>query len=434
MPRIRLTTRGIDAIKPPKAGRVEYWDTMITGLGLRVSETRRKSWVVMYRNQGRLRRMTLGTYPAKSLSAAREEAGDILGQASKGKDPATEKTAERKAGTFNELADLYIEKYAKGEKFAKWEANGEKGASPAPNKRSWKKDETIIDKNLRPNWGTRKAKAITRADVNRLLHAIVERGAPVQANRVLEIVRKMYSWGIGTDRVAVEVNPCHEVPTPTAERPRARVLDAPEVKSFWPMDGDDAKISDGSRIALRLILATAQRPGEVTGLPWLELDDDWETSATPFWTIPGTRTKNRQAHRVPFSSFAVELLKDAKKLAGESRWAFPSPHKDQPIYEGSLSHALIKSGHFGLDHFVPHDLRRTASTHMTGPHCKVPRFILERVLNHTDQTVTGRHYDLYEYDDEKRDALNAWAARLAQVVGGKEQGAEVVSLKGRPHA
>ena len=75
MPRIRLTTRGIDAIKPPKAGRVEYWDTVITGPGLRVSETRRKSWVVMYRNQGRLRRMTLGNYQAKSLSAAREEAG-----------------------------------------------------------------------------------------------------------------------------------------------------------------------------------------------------------------------------------------------------------------------------------------------------------------------------------------------------------------------
>ena len=120
MPTVRLTTRGVNAIKKPKTGRVEYWDTVITGLGLRVSETGRKSWVVMYRNQGRLRRMTLGTYPKKSLATARNEAGDILGRASGGKDPAAEKNAERKAGTFSELADLYLEKYAKGESYSKW--------------------------------------------------------------------------------------------------------------------------------------------------------------------------------------------------------------------------------------------------------------------------------------------------------------------------
>ena len=196
------------------------------------------------------------------------------------------------------------------------------------------------------------------------------------------------------------------------------------------MAGEDAKISDGSRIAIRLILATAQRPGEVTGISWPELESDWETAPEPFWTLPETRAKNRRTHRIPLSPLAVALLRDAKKLAGESRWAFPSPYKDQPIYEGSLSHALIKSGHFGLEHFVPHDLRRTASTHMTGPHCKVSRFILERVLNRADQSVTGRHYDFYEYDDEKRHAMNSWAARLAQVIEGKEPDSKVVPIHG----
>ena len=67
---------------------------------------------------------------------------------------------------------------------------------------------------------------------------------------------------------------------------------------------------------------------------------------------------------------------------------------------------------------------------MTGPHCKVSRFILERVLNHADQSVTGRHYDFYEYDDEKRHALNSWAARLAQVIEGKEPDSKVVPIHG----
>ena len=431
MPKKNLNARGVAAIKPPAGGQVDYWDTGLSGFVLRASAGGKMAWGVIYRNaEGRRRRVTLGSYPAMKVADARQKAKDELGRISKGVDPAAEKKTERKAGTFNEFADLYIEKYAKGDKYAKWEAGGERGSAPTPNKRSWRKDQAIIDRDLKPAWGTRKAKAITRADVNRLLNEVVGRGAPIQANRVLEIVRKMYSWAIGTDRLAMVVNPCHEVPTPTAERPRARVLEATEIKNFWPMAGDDAKISDGSCIALRLILTTAQRPGEVTGIPWSELNDDWETSVTPFWTIPGTRTKNRQMNRVPLSPLAVELLKDAKKLAGESRWAFPSPHKDQPIYEGSLSHALIKSGHFGLEHFVPHDLRRSASTHMTGPHCKVSRFILERVLNHSDQSVTGRHYDLYEYDDEKRHALNAWASRLAQVIEGKEPGSKVVPIHG----
>jgi len=426
VPTVRLTTRGVNAIKKPKTGRVEYWDTVITGLGLRVSETGRKSWVVMYRNQGRLRRMTLGTYPKKSLATARNEAGDILGRASGGKDPAAEKNAERKAGTFSELADLYLEKYAKGESYSKWEQDGSEGTAPEPNKRSWPSDKEMIDHDLKPAWGFRKSNAIIRADVNRIINIIVERGAPIQANRVLGLTRKIYSWGISTDRVAMQVNPCHEIKKPTKERIRDRVLDAAEIKTFWPMSGDNVKITEPLRIALRLTLATAQRPGEVIGLPWAELDEDWQTALEPFWTIPGTRTKNKVAHRVPLSPMAVDLIKQAKKLSKGSDFAFPSPRGGKPVRVTSHTHALTRSGHFGVSRFSPHDLRRTAATHMTGPHCKVSRFILERVLNHTDQTVTGRHYDLYEYDDEKRHALNAWASRLAQVIEGKDQDSKVV--------
>jgi len=190
------------------------------------------------------------------------------------------------------------------------------------------------------------------------------------------------------------------------------------------------KITDTLRIALRLTLVTAQRPGEVTGLSWAELDEDWEDAKKPFWTIPGTRTKNKLPHRVPLTSFAVDLLKQAKKLSKDSEHTFPSPRPGQPILESSLSHAVVRSEHFGVSHFSPHDLRRSAATHMAGPHCKVSRFILERILNHTDQTVTGQHYDQHEYDDEKRHALETWAARLAQVIEGKEHGSKVVPIHG----
>ena len=125
MPTIRFLVRTIDAIKPPANGRVEYWDADTKGLGLRVAESGRKTWVVMYRHQGRLRRLTLGTYPILSLADVREMAKDELRTAAKGGDPAGAKKVAREAETFKQLADLYIERYAK------------------PNKRSWRKDQWL---------------------------------------------------------------------------------------------------------------------------------------------------------------------------------------------------------------------------------------------------------------------------------------------------
>ena len=431
MPKKNLNARAVAAIKPPKQGQVDYWDSNLTGFVLRVSAGGKMAWGIIYRNaEGKRKRHTLGAYPTVKVADARQKAVDELGRISKGADPATEKKAERQAGTFSELADLYLEKYAKGESYSKWERAGSEGQPPEPNKRSWPTDNAMIEHDLKPAWGSRKAKAITRADVNRLLNEIVERGSPIQANRVLGLTRKIYSWAISTDRVAMQVNPCHEIKKPAKERKRDRVLDTSEIKTLWPMRGDDVKITDPLRIALRFTLATAQRPGEVIGLPWAELDEDWQTAPEPFWTIPGTRTKNKMAHRVPLSPMAVGLLKQAKKLSKDADFAFPSPRGGKPIMQTSLTHALIRSSHFGVGHFSPHDLRRTAATHMTGPHCKVSRFILERVLNHTDQTITGRHYDLYEYDDEKRHALNTWAARLAQVIEGKDPDSKVVPIHG----
>jgi integrase len=438
MPKVNLNNaRTVAALKPPKQGQVDYWDKSLTGFVLRVSAGGKMAWGIIYRNEeGKRKRHSLGAYPAMKVVDARQKARDELGRISKGADPATEKKAERKAGTFSELADLYLEKYAKGEGYSKWERDGSDGAAPEPNKRSWPSDKAMIEHDLKPAWGSRKAKAITRADVNRILNEIVERGSPIQANRVLGLTRKIYSWAISTDRVAMQVNPCHEIKKPAKERKRDRVLDASEIKAFWPMSGDDVKITDPLRIALRLTLATAQRPGEVIGLPWAELDENWQTAPEPFWTIHGTRTKNKMTHRVPLSPLSVDLLKQAKKLNNEkestkdSPFAFPSPRGGKPIMETSLTHALIRSDHFGVSHFSPHDLRRSTATHMTGPPCKVSRFILERVLNHADQTVTGRHYDLYEYDDEKRHALNTWAARLAHVIEGKDPASKVVPIHG----
>ena len=240
------------------------------------------------------------------------------------------------------------------------------------------------------------------------------------------------------------VNPCHEIKKRTVERRRERVLSADEIKTAWTgLEGEKVKMTPLTRIALRLILATAQRPGEVVGAAWDELGEGWDKKPQPIWTIPASRSKNGRAHRVPLSPLAADLLKEARESQisspppdteidpddNTSRFVFPSPRGDAPMTEAALPHAVRKNAALGVAHFTPHDLRRTAATHMTGEHCGVSRFILERILNHSDPSVTAT-YDHYEYDREKRDALEVWGRRLKEIISGETVVANVIDLRG----
>ncbi|MCZ6589314.1 MAG: Arm DNA-binding domain-containing protein [Alphaproteobacteria bacterium] len=107
-----MTSRSVAALKPPAEGRVEYFDASLPGFALRVSESGRRTWVVLYRVNGRLRRYTFGTYPMMPLADARDRASDALRDASKGIDPADRKKAARVAESFADLANEYLERHA----------------------------------------------------------------------------------------------------------------------------------------------------------------------------------------------------------------------------------------------------------------------------------------------------------------------------------
>ena len=145
--RANLTAQFVESAKAPNAGQVDYWDSRTPGLGLRVSQGGRKAWTVFFRFHGRMRRLTLGTYPILSLADARRLAATSLREAQHGVDPATAKQEARGADNFGELAQLYLIRHAK------------------PEKRSWREDERILKADLLPKWRNRKAHEIKRADV-----------------------------------------------------------------------------------------------------------------------------------------------------------------------------------------------------------------------------------------------------------------------------
>ncbi len=420
---MRLTDRSVKALKT-KAERYEVWEDGRTGLGVRVSPAGRNSWVYMYRFEGRPRRMTLGTYPTLSLANARVKHAQAKETLEKGEDPGAlhveKRRAERQAETVADLAEEYLEKWAR------------------PRKRSADEDARMLRKDVLPAWGKRKAKDIRRRDVILLLDGIVERGAPIAANRTLEIIRRMFNFALARD--LLDTTPCAMVRAPAKENQRDRILSADEIRGLWH-GLDDAAMSPAIKLALKLQLATAQRKGEIIGARLSEFD--FEEKA---WTIPSERSKNGQAHRVPLSPLALELIEQARALAKESptdepEWLFPSPQGNSPIKPDTVNQALYhacmppedrpratglaKKPAIGVSNVVPHDLRRTAASGMTA--LGINRLVVSKILNHVERSVTAI-YDRHGYDAEKRHALEAWAAHLEGMLSGKPKADNVVPM------
>ena len=357
---MKLTDRQIKNLKP-QADRYEVFEDR--GFGIRVAPTGRKTFIFFYRMPGesKKRRLTIGTYPTMPLAEAHRKYAEAREMVTQGVDPGsktvTERAEERKAPSLATLADEYLEKWAK------------------PRKRSWREDKRILEKDILPIWGPRKAKDITRRDVIRLLDGIVDRGAGIMANRTLATIRKMFNFAVSRD--IVSISPCLAVRAPAPEQQRDRVLTTDEIRALWHgLEG--AKMAEGTKLALKLQLVTGQRKAEIVTATWDEIDltDKW-------WTIPPEKAKNKMAHRVPLSSLAMELLQAAKALTGDSTWLFPSPRAGKHITPEAVDHALRRPGLEALGFsFVPHDLRRTAASLMTG--MGISRLVVSKILNHVE--------------------------------------------------
>jgi integrase len=283
---------------------------------------------------------------------------------------------------------------------------------------------------------------ITKRDVIRMLDEIAtqpdarkgqksDRKLTHRPNRVFELVRAIFRWGIGRDLLTVD--PTFGLPPPIRkERPRERDLSADEIHQLWAAldrtpvgrtprrSKRELPMSRPTALAIKLALVTGQRIGEVARIALSELSLD---DTAPLWTIPSERTKNGQSNRVPLSALALKLISEAKELAGESQWLFPSPNGEGPMDAHAPTRALARARNaIGINDFRIHDLRRTAATQMAK--LEVSPHTISMILNHVSArrgTITSKVYVQYSYDREKGDALGAWSARLESIISAEHQ-------------
>ena len=399
---MRLSEKAIKRLPLPERGNKIHYDEDVPGFGLRLTKAGGRAFVVNYRVNGHERRLTIGPWPAWSATAAREYAKELRRKIDRGEDPLGVKQLRRGDPTFGDLVEQYL-------------------AIEAQRQKGFAEYERILRRDALPEWKNFRAADIRRRDVIALIEEKAKT-APIGANRLFELLRRAFNFGIRRDML--EANPCALVRKPGEERSKDRVLSRDEIRTLWTaLDGPG--FSEHTAAALRLILVTAQRPGEVITVEWDEID-----LGEAWWTLPAEKAKNGLAHRVPLNTTARAILESLPRV---SKFVFPSPRDSQPMHRAALALALRRAREREEDAlevkgFAPHDLRRTAASHMAS--AGVERFVIGRVLNHVEPGVT-RVYDRHSYDAEKSRALLTWERRLCTFVGNNSEQARVVEMGAR---
>lgn len=438
-PGVRETASGLEYC------RASYPDGDVRGLELRVTPNGEKSWAFRYRDRitGKQSRVTLGRFdphvdsPVEvepgvrrlTLYGARVTARQLRAKVDNGGDPATDlrqakaQARSQTVKTMSDLAEVYFEACESG--IYRSGRRRRKATSTLTGERwLWKR---YLDRRL----GAERPETLTRTGLRAVLRSIYG-DAPIQSNRCRALLSQLFNFAISEERLTA--NPIAHITPLAEERARTRTLDPAEIRAIWTgLQNPSAlqlkrgretvplTIGRGLCIAIELAMVTLQRRAEISGMMRSELDLEHH-----LWIIPEDRAKGRAQQLVPLSPRALALIEEALALQAShgktSKAVFPSPRGvDVPVGAPALSHAMTHLvAALGLVDVTLHDLRRTGATGMAA--LGVPPFIVSKVLAHKDggggAAVTARHYNLYAYADEKREALLKWSRRLVSITSG----------------
>ncbi|TJU86753.1 MAG: DUF4102 domain-containing protein [Mesorhizobium sp.] len=413
MPTVELTDKFVQAAKCVSGRKIDYFDTAVKGLVLRVSAGGTKAWYSVYGPPAKRQWLKLGTYPDIPLGTdkgARQKAKNTRASVQDGGDPIADKKAQAASQAVSDLVDNYIARHAS-------------------TKRSGDEIARRLRKNVKDVIGDIKLSDLHRRDITKCIDAVKDRGANIEANRLFEDVRAMCRWARG--RGDLDSNLVEGMRKPTVTIERDRVLTGGEIKTMWAAL-PDADMRESTRRIIRLCLVTGQRVGEVSGMTRDEIDIEEK-----LWTIPAARSKNKREHVVPLPDMAIDIINDQiadaealadRKERAKSSFIFPAPGGRAAVTAASVPKAIkreevTKRGTatiMGIAPWTPHDLRRSAATGME--EIGISPFIIGHLLNHvsaTKSTITSRVYARYDYSREKREALDLWADRLAAITEGK---------------
>lgn len=423
-----LTKRTVDAAEPRSAAWF-LWDEgkgAIAGFGLRVSPGGSKAYILQYRMSGAKndRRYTIGRHGPWTPDKARERAAELRRLVDTGTDPFEADEASHKARERERVANL---ERAFDIVADNWLASYRLDRHGKPRRQSSINIATTVARHLKSQFGSRRIDELGRADIIAALDAIAP-GKVGMRSSVFSYGRILWKWAFA--RELVDVIPFAALSAPAKPASRRRVLSDTELPIVWRAS---RKVDYPFGPAFRLLMLTGQRRSEVFGMRWEELD-----KANAVWTIPGDRTKNKEPHAVPLSDMVMQEIGALVSQHGAARpetWPKAglvfttnnrSPASGVSKAKARLDDAVTaaaKEDGLAIEGWRLHDLRRTAKTGMQA--LKVSSEISQRVLNHISSLdPMDRVYGLYDFLDEKREALDLWARHVSGLIAPKVVEAE----------
>ncbi len=380
------------------------------GLFIEIRPNGKKYWRFAFRLGDKQKLMGIGTYPDVRLVEARAIRDRARADLRAGNDPILERRREKlkaaaaASNTFEALARAW------------WETKrGEWTEEHARLVWRW------IERDLLPSLGARQLPEIEPMDVLATIKAIEKRGALDVARRHRARCAAIFRYAIQTGRC--RFNPAADLAgVIKSERVKHRPAMSREALGPFLRQLDEFdRIKPITKLALRLLIQTFVRPGELRGARWDEFDTD-----ASLWRIPAERMKMNEEHIVPLSLQAVETVREVKKYSWASPCLFPSDRSfHRPMSENALPYAMHRMGYKGIA--TPHGFRATASTILneTGFNPDV----IEKALAHEERNKVRKAYNRALYLDERRKMMQWWGDYLDSVrVGG-----DVVPIRGGRH-
>jgi integrase len=392
----RLTDTIVKRLPTPKLGKHITPDSEVSGFGIRVTTNGARSYVLRYTTRaGRERTYTIGDASVWPCAAARDKAKELRREIEDGGDPLGEIEAEREAPTMVDLIDRFR-------------------AEHLPRKRpSTRGDyEGILRLHVEPHFGQHTKVADVRfEDIDALHRKISKSGAAYVANRTVAVLSRMFSlavkWRMRPD------NPAKGIERNTEYR-RQRYLNGDELVRLSKALAKHPHREAAD--AIRLLLLTGARRGEVFGMRWQDVD-----LGAAKWSKPAASTKQKRPHEVPLSAPALQLLSDIQKRqrrAGkQSKFVFPGDGATGHVVELKKSWAiLIKAA--GIADLRIHDLRHSYASQLVSAGASLP--LIGALLGHTNPSTTARyahlHVDPLKAATEKVGAVIAAAGKPVKPV------------------
>jgi len=444
MPGGTISKRTVDAAKP-SARDWFLWDDDLPGFGLKVTPAGGKIYVFQYRiarpgeaERTPAKRYTVGKHGPLTPDQARRRAKELAAMVAQGIDPRQQELAEIAAQDAADAAQIERER-AEGElRFEKiaetWLEEYELDHRP----RSYEQAASAINKHLIPALRGKALPSITRADIQAVLDGIPAR-QPATRRTVFAYASILFGWAV--QRGTIADSPLTGMAKPKAVKARDRVLTDDELRSIWQAT-NSLRTPIGS--LYRVLLLTGQRREEVAGMKWAELD-----RATATWTIPADRAKNGVASIVPLAdvvvaeldtlSLAAQMRAEAKELDA-MRWPKAGPvmtirggvsltcySQAKALLDAEIT--KVRGDEGPMDAWRVHDLRRTLATGMQRLGIRFE--VTEAILNHVSGAKGGVAgvYQRHDWKDEKRAALNAWAAHVEQLLKPSKRASKVVPIR-----